>query len=44
MAYLKPPTMVRKVFNPPAMRLGIGGSTTLAVRRRARAARRRRCR
>ena len=35
MAYLKPPTMVRKVFNPLAMRLGIGGSMTLAVRRRA---------
>lgn len=35
MAYLKPPTMVRKVFNPLAMRLGIGGSTTLAVRRRS---------
>jgi F420H(2)-dependent quinone reductase len=34
MAYLKPPTMVRKVFNPLAMRLGIGGSATLAVRRR----------
>ena len=35
MAYLKPPTFTRKVFNPLAMRFAIGGSTTLAVRRRS---------
>ena len=34
MAYLKPPVFTRKVFNPLAMRLRLGGSTTLAVRRR----------
>ena len=34
MAYLKPPAFVSKVFNPLAMMLGIGGSTTLAVPRR----------
>ena len=35
MAYLKPPAFTSKVFNPLAMKLGIGGSTTLAVRRRS---------
>jgi hypothetical protein len=34
MAYLKPPTLVSKIFNPIAMRTGIGGSTELAVQRR----------
>jgi hypothetical protein len=34
MAYLKPPTMVSKVFNQIVMRFGIGGSTELAIRRR----------
>jgi len=34
MAYLKPSAVTRKVFNPLAMRLGIGGSVTLAVRGR----------
>lgn len=34
MAYLKPPAVTRKLFNPLAMRLGIGGSATLAVPRR----------
>jgi len=34
MAYLKPPLFTRKVFNPVAMRTGIGGSVTLAVARR----------
>jgi deazaflavin-dependent oxidoreductase (nitroreductase family) len=31
MAYLKPPAFTRKVFNPLAMRLGLGGSATLVV-------------
>ncbi|MGI8553682.1 MAG: nitroreductase family deazaflavin-dependent oxidoreductase [Dehalococcoidia bacterium] len=31
MAYLKPPMFVQRVFNPLAMRFGIGGATTLAV-------------
>jgi deazaflavin-dependent oxidoreductase (nitroreductase family) len=31
MAYLKPPAPMRKLFNPLAMRFGIGGSVTLAV-------------
>jgi deazaflavin-dependent oxidoreductase (nitroreductase family) len=31
MAYLKPPWVVRAVFNKLAMALGIGGSVTLAV-------------
>lgn len=31
MAYLKPPAFARRVFNPLAMRLGIGGSVTLVV-------------
>ena len=31
MAYLKPPLFVRRVFNPLAMRFGIGGTITLAV-------------
>jgi hypothetical protein len=35
MAYLKPPAVTRKLFNPLAMRLGIGGSATLAVARRS---------
>jgi deazaflavin-dependent oxidoreductase (nitroreductase family) len=34
MAYLKPPLFVRRVFNPLAMRLGLGGSQTLVVPRR----------
>ena len=34
MAYLKPPTFLRKVINPLAMRTGIGGTTALVVRRR----------
>ena len=34
MAYLKPNAFTRKVFNPIAMRMGIGGSTTLVVPRR----------
>jgi len=34
MAYLKPPAFVSKIFNPLAMRLGIGGSTALEVPRR----------
>lgn len=35
MAYLKPPAVTSKLFNPLAMRLGIGGSATLAVPRRS---------
>ncbi|HEX4035873.1 MAG TPA: hypothetical protein VHX66_15630 [Solirubrobacteraceae bacterium] len=35
MAYLKPPTVTSKIFNPLAMRFGIGGSVTLAVKRRS---------
>jgi deazaflavin-dependent oxidoreductase (nitroreductase family) len=31
MAYLKPPVFARRVFNPLAMRFGIGGSNTLVV-------------
>lgn len=34
MAYLKPPLFVRRVFNPLAMRFGIGGANTLVVPRR----------
>ena len=34
MAYLKPPFFVRRVFNPLAMRFGLGGAETLVVRRR----------
>jgi hypothetical protein len=34
MAYLKPPTFARRVFNPLAMRFRIGGSDTLVVARR----------
>jgi hypothetical protein len=34
MAYLKPPAFVSKIFNPIAMRFGIGGSTELAIQRR----------
>ena len=34
MAYLKPPLFVRRVFNPLAMRFGIGGAKTLVVRGR----------
>ena len=34
MAYLKPPLITRRLFNPLAMRLGIGGTVTLAVRAR----------
>jgi hypothetical protein len=35
MAYLKPPAVTSKLFNPLAMRFGIGGSATLAVSRRS---------
>ena len=35
MAYLKPPTVTSKIFNPLAMRFGLGGSVTLAVKRRS---------
>jgi deazaflavin-dependent oxidoreductase (nitroreductase family) len=31
MAYLKPPLFVRRVFNPLAMRFGLGGAATLVV-------------
>ena len=31
MAYLKPPWITRKVFNPLAMRFGIGGATELVT-------------
>ncbi len=31
MAYLKPPLFQRRVFNPLAMRFGIGGAVTLVV-------------
>lgn len=31
MAYLKPPAFTRRVFNPLAMRFGIGGSETLSI-------------
>jgi hypothetical protein len=34
MAYVRPPFFVRRVFNPLAMRFGIGGATTLVVPRR----------
>ncbi len=34
MPYLRPPLFVRRVFNPIAMRFGIGGSEALEVRRR----------
>jgi deazaflavin-dependent oxidoreductase (nitroreductase family) len=34
MAYLKPPAVVVRVFNPIAMRFGIGGTKTLTVRKR----------
>ena len=34
MAYLKPPLFVRRVFNPIAMRFGMGGSKVLGIRRR----------
>lgn len=34
MAYRKPPFFVRRVFNPIAMRFGIGGTKTLVVRGR----------
>ncbi|MFA5885932.1 MAG: nitroreductase/quinone reductase family protein [Acidimicrobiia bacterium] len=34
MAYLKPPGFVRHVFNPLAMKFGISGTWTLAVRGR----------
>jgi deazaflavin-dependent oxidoreductase (nitroreductase family) len=33
-AYLKPPFFVRRVFNPLAMRLGLGGTQSLVVARR----------
>jgi len=31
MAYLKPPAFTRRIFNPIAMRLGLGGTWTLVV-------------
>jgi deazaflavin-dependent oxidoreductase (nitroreductase family) len=31
MAYLKPPAVTRRLFNPLAMRFGIGGAETLSV-------------
>lgn len=31
MAYLRPPSFARRIFNPIAKKLGIGGSATLAV-------------
>src|SRR5262245_57994800 len=34
MAYLKPGWFTKSLFNPVAMRLGISGTETLAVRRR----------
>lgn len=34
MAYRKPAFFIRSVFNPLAMRFGIGGTTTLSVPRR----------
>ena len=34
MPYVRPPLFVRKVFNPLAMRFGIGGSQALTVTRR----------
>jgi hypothetical protein len=34
MAYLKPSAVVRKVFNPLAMRFGLGGTEVLVVPRR----------
>jgi F420H(2)-dependent quinone reductase len=35
MAYLKPPLFTKKVFNPLAMKMGVGGSVELVVRRRS---------
>ena len=35
MAYLKPPTFTKRVFNPLAMKMGIGGSAELVVRKRS---------
>jgi crotonobetainyl-CoA:carnitine CoA-transferase CaiB-like acyl-CoA transferase len=35
MAYLKPNAFTRRVFNPVAMRVGMGGSKPLVVRRRS---------
>ena len=34
MAYFRPPFFVRRIFNPIAMRFGISGTRTLAVRGR----------
>jgi hypothetical protein len=34
MAYLKPPLFTKRVFNPLAMKMGIGGSAELVVQRR----------
>jgi deazaflavin-dependent oxidoreductase (nitroreductase family) len=31
MAYIKPPLFVRKIFNPLAMRFGVGGTSTLSI-------------
>jgi uncharacterized protein YndB with AHSA1/START domain len=35
MAYLKPPTFTKRVFNPLAMKLGLAGTAELVVPRRA---------
>lgn len=35
MAYIKPPWITQHLFNPIAMRLGMGGATTLVVAGRA---------
>lgn len=34
MPYMRPPLITRKLFNPIAMRLGVSGTTALAVRGR----------
>lgn len=34
MSYLRPAFFTQRVFNPPAMRFGIGGAVTLAEKRR----------
>jgi hypothetical protein len=34
MAYLKPPWFTKKVFNPLAMKFGVAGTETLAVKKR----------
>ena len=35
MTYLKPPLFTKKVFNPLAMKMGVGGSAELIVRKRS---------